>query len=113
MTNVFYLLETAPTVGSKRKRIDDEGENTVKVAKKQRGHSEESVSTSEPEPTKRGGRSRRVQRSKQEKEDKEKARPSNTAAPILSEDDSVIVLDDDTVENGEAAKRQFLIQLRN
>ncbi|XP_035035999.1 ATPase family AAA domain-containing protein 5 [Hippoglossus stenolepis] len=92
--------ETAPTVGGKRKRMDDEGENTVKVAKKQRGnHSEESISTSEPEPTKRGGRSRRVQRSKQEKEAKEKARPSNTAAPILSEDDSVIVLDDDTVEN--------------
>ncbi|XP_053298851.1 ATPase family AAA domain-containing protein 5 [Pleuronectes platessa] len=91
--------ETAPTVGSKRKRMDDEGESRVKVAKKQRGHSEESVSTSEPEPTKRGGRSRRVQRSKQEKEAKEKARLSNTAAPILSEDDSVILLDGDTVEN--------------
>ncbi|XP_060946846.1 ATPase family AAA domain-containing protein 5 [Limanda limanda] len=89
--------ETAPTVGGKRKRMDDEGENRVKVAKKPRGHSEESNSTSEPEPTKRRGRPRKVQRSKQEA--KEKARPSNTAAPISSEDDSVIVLDEDTVEN--------------
>ncbi|XP_019958449.2 ATPase family AAA domain-containing protein 5 [Paralichthys olivaceus] len=88
--------EMAPPVGCKRKRMDDEGENTVKVAKKQRGnHSEENVSTSEPEPTRRG-RTRRGQKSKLEKE--EKARLSNIASPILSEDDSVIVLDEDTVE---------------
>ncbi|KAF0032608.1 hypothetical protein F2P81_014898 [Scophthalmus maximus] len=88
--------ETAAPVGGKRKRMDDE--NAVKVAKKQRGnHLEESISMPEPEPTKRGGRTRRAQRSKLEMEVQEKA------APILCEDDAVIVLDDvllgdDTVE---------------
>lgn len=83
--------------------MDDE--NAVKVAKKQRGnHLEESISMPEPEPTKRGGRTRRAQRSKLEMEVQEKA------APILCEDDAVIVLDDvllgdDTVEKGELAKR--------
>ncbi|XP_071329968.1 ATPase family AAA domain-containing protein 5 [Trachinotus anak] len=85
-------LPTEPVAG-KRKRIDDEGENAPKVAKKQRGdHSKESVSIPEPEPTKRGGRTRRTRRSKQEEEEKEKA--SNKAAPTPSEDDSVVVLDD-------------------
>uniref|UniRef100_A0A8D3AL34 ATPase family AAA domain containing 5a n=1 Tax=Scophthalmus maximus TaxID=52904 RepID=A0A8D3AL34_SCOMX len=79
--------ETAAPVGGKRKRMDDE--NAVKVAKKQRGnHLEESISMPEPEPTKRGGRTRRAQRSKLEMEVQEKA------APILCEDDAVIVLDD-------------------
>ncbi|XP_039978836.1 ATPase family AAA domain-containing protein 5 isoform X2 [Xiphias gladius] len=97
-------LPTEP-VGGKRKRINDEGENAVKVAKKQRGnHSEENMSTPEPEPTKRGGRTRRAQRSKLEEEAKEKARPSNKTAPILSEDDSVVGLDDLPLEEDTVRK---------
>lgn len=69
--------------------MDDEGEVTAKVAKKQRANcAEENIS--EPEPTKRGGRTRRGQRSRPE----EKAKPSVQAAPIPSEDDSVVVIDD-------------------
>uniref|UniRef100_A0A3B4YSN4 ATPase family AAA domain containing 5a n=1 Tax=Seriola lalandi dorsalis TaxID=1841481 RepID=A0A3B4YSN4_SERLL len=82
----------AEPVGGKRKRIDDGRENTAKVAKKQRGnHSEENVSTPERETAKRGGRTRRAQRSRLEEEEKEKTRPSNKTAPIPSEDDSVVV----------------------
>lgn len=81
----------------------------VKAAKKQRGVcSEENVSTPEPETTRRGGRPRRLQRSKpEEEEEKEKDKPSNKTAS--SEDDSVVVLDDlilgeDAVKKGEVAK---------
>uniref|UniRef100_UPI0037E7891F ATPase family AAA domain-containing protein 5 n=1 Tax=Semicossyphus pulcher TaxID=241346 RepID=UPI0037E7891F len=77
-------------VGGKRKRTDDEGETTAKVAKKQRANaSEDNVSTLEPEPTTRGGRTRRTRRSKQEEE-----KPSVKPAPVPPEDDSVVVLDD-------------------
>ncbi|XP_069005351.1 ATPase family AAA domain-containing protein 5 [Embiotoca jacksoni] len=90
-------LPTEP-VGGKRKRRDDEGENTAKVVKKQRStRSEEKVS--EPEPTKRGGRTRRAQRSSPAEEDeeevvKEKAKPSVKSAPIPCEEDSVVIIDD-------------------
>lgn len=73
--------------------MDDEGEMTVKVAKKQRANSlEENISA--PEPTKRGGRTRRAQRSRSDEGANEKAKPSVKAAPIPSDDDSVVVLDD-------------------
>ncbi|KAG7504487.1 ATPase family AAA domain-containing protein 5-like [Solea senegalensis] len=93
--------ETAPQAGGKRKRMDDGGENAVKVAKKQRGnHSDENVP--KPEPTKRGGHARRGKRFEPEKEAKDKVKPADISAPILCEDESVIVLDDllvnDTVE---------------
>ncbi|XP_023250976.1 ATPase family AAA domain-containing protein 5 [Seriola lalandi dorsalis] len=94
-TRVTGTSLPAEPVGGKRKRIDDGRENTAKVAKKQRGnHSEENVSTPERETAKRGGRTRRAQRSRLEEEEKEKTRPSNKTAPIPSEDDSVVVLDD-------------------
>lgn len=80
--------------GGKRKRMDDEGEMTVKVAKKQRANrSEEKLPTPEPEPTKRGGRTRRAQRSREEGV-KEKVKPAVQMAPIPQEDDCVVVLDD-------------------
>nr|XP_033501420.1 ATPase family AAA domain-containing protein 5 [Epinephelus lanceolatus] len=82
----------AEQVGGKRKRTDDEGETTVKVAKKQRACVEEKVS--EPEPTKRGGRTRRSRRSKPEEEVDDKAKPSVKTAPIPSEDDCMIVTDE-------------------
>ncbi|GLD66733.1 ATPase family AAA domain-containing protein 5-like protein [Lates japonicus] len=94
-TGVTSASVPAEPVGGKRKRTDDEGEKTVKVAKKQRGnHSEESASTPEPEPTKRGGRTRRAQRSKLQEGAEEKSKPSTKTAPIPTEDDSVVVLDD-------------------
>uniref|UniRef100_A0A7N6AYE4 AAA+ ATPase domain-containing protein n=1 Tax=Anabas testudineus TaxID=64144 RepID=A0A7N6AYE4_ANATE len=70
----------AEPIGGKRKRIDDEGANAVKVAKKQRASSsQEDISTPELERTKRGGRTRRLQRSKPE---------------VPSTDDSVIIVDE-------------------
>ncbi|XP_070703677.1 ATPase family AAA domain-containing protein 5 [Pempheris klunzingeri] len=95
VTTVTSTTQSAEPVGGKRKRIDDEGEMTVKVAKKQRANSsEEKTSSPEPEPTKRGGRTRRAQRSRPDEGLNAKAKPSVKAAPIPSEDDSVIVLDD-------------------
>lgn len=87
--------------------MDDEGEVMVKVAKKQRANcSEEKIPTPEPEPTKRGGRTRRAQRSRLEEGATEKAKSSVQTAPIPPEDDSVVVLDDlllgeDTGKKGE------------
>lgn len=75
--------------------MDDEGEMTVKVAKKQRANcSEEKIPEPEPEPTKRGGRTRRTRRSRLDDGVNEKAKPSVQTASIPSEDDSVVVLDD-------------------
>ena len=75
--------------------MDDDGVMTVKVAKKQRADcSEENISMSEVEPTKRGGRTRRGRRPKLEEEEKEKTKLSLKTAPNQSEDDSVVVLDD-------------------
>lgn len=68
-------------VGGKRKRADDEGDVTVKVAKKQRSSSSptgEHVSTADSEPAKKGGRTRRS-----------RSKPS-----VKAEDDHVIVVDD-------------------
>lgn len=86
--------------------MDDEGENTVKVAKKQRANnSQENISTPDPEPTKRVGRTRRSQRSRLE-EKEETARASNKTSPVLPKDGSVIIVDDlllgeDTGKKGE------------
>ncbi|XP_045897487.1 ATPase family AAA domain-containing protein 5 isoform X1 [Micropterus dolomieu] len=89
VTRVTSTTLPAEPVGGKRKRQDDEGEMTVKVAKKQRANSsEEKSSTAKPEQTKRRGRTRRAQRSRQE-EVNEKAEAS-----VRTEDDSVVVLDD-------------------
>ncbi|CAK6964868.1 ATPase family AAA domain-containing protein 5 [Scomber scombrus] len=93
-TRVTSTLLSAESVGGKRKRMDDDGETTVKVAKKQRANrSEKNISTSEVEPTKRGGRTRRSKRTELE-EEKEKSEPLHKTAPDLSQDDSVVVLDD-------------------
>ncbi|KAM9345886.1 ATPase family AAA domain-containing protein 5 [Symphorus nematophorus] len=95
VTRVTSNTLPAEPVGGKRKRMDDEGEMTVKVAKKQRADSsEENISTAELEPTKRGGRTRRARRSRPEDGANEKAKASVKAAPIPSEDDSVVVIDD-------------------
>lgn len=98
MMNIFYLQQPEPTtggltdaepVGGKRKRMADEGENTVKVAKKQRANvCQENIFTPEPQPKKRGGRTRRAE----EKKDKS-AGGSNKASPLPSKDDSVIIVD--------------------
>uniref|UniRef100_UPI003AAECB60 ATPase family AAA domain-containing protein 5 isoform X2 n=1 Tax=Centroberyx gerrardi TaxID=166262 RepID=UPI003AAECB60 len=94
VTKITSAPLSAEPVGGKRKRID-EGEMTVKVAKKQRSNrSEENTSTPEPEPAKRGGRASRALRRRLEEEAKEKAKPLVEAAPIPSQDDSVVVLDD-------------------
>ncbi|XP_044186916.1 ATPase family AAA domain-containing protein 5 [Thunnus albacares] len=94
-TRVTSTSLSAEPVGGKRKRMDDDGVMTVKVAKKQRADcSEENISMSEVEPTKRGGRTRRGRRPKLEEEEKEKTKLSLKTAPNQSEDDSVVVLDD-------------------
>lgn len=86
--------------------MDDEGENTVKVAKKQRANNlQENISIPEPEPTKRGGRTRRTQRSKLvEKE--EEAKASNKSAPIPT-DDSVIIVDELLLGEGTGKKGEL------
>nr|WKN12651.1 Atad5a [Photocorynus spiniceps] len=93
-------LSADPVVG-KRKRMDDKGELPVKVAKKQRANSSgEKLST--PEPTKRGGRTRRGQRSRSEEEGGDETTPSVKAAPIPPEDESVVVpLREDAGRNDE------------
>ncbi|XP_019120578.2 ATPase family AAA domain-containing protein 5 isoform X1 [Larimichthys crocea] len=113
VTRVTSVPLSAGPVGGKRKRTDDEGEMTVKVAKKQRANSsEEKTSTAEPESTRRGGRTRRSQRSRQEEEANEKTKPSVKAAPIPPEDDSVVVIDDlllgDDTEKKDVVKEDVL-----
>lgn len=77
----------------------------MKVAKKQRANSsEEKISA--PESTKKGSRTRRAQRSRLDEGADEKAKPSVKTAPIPSDDDSVVVIDDllmgeDTGKKGE------------
>ncbi|TDH02801.1 hypothetical protein EPR50_G00156510 [Perca flavescens] len=93
LTRVTSTALPAEPGGGKRKRMDDEGEMTVKLAKKQRANCAEE-NNSEPEPKKRGGRSRRARRSRPEDGADEKAKPSVKTAPIQSEDDSVVVIDD-------------------
>lgn len=96
----------AEPLGGKRKRMDDEGENTVKLAKKQRANNlQRNTSTPEPEPTKRGGRTRRSQRSKLgEKE--EEAKASNKTAPVPA-DDSVIIVDELILGEGTGKKGEL------
>nr|XP_020512165.1 ATPase family AAA domain-containing protein 5-like isoform X1 [Labrus bergylta] len=97
------------SAGGKRKRADDDGETTVKVAKKQRANStQEKISTSEPELTKRGGRTRRGQRAKQEDGGTEKTKPSVKASPIPPEDDSVVVVDDVLLVDDDAEKKDVV-----
>ncbi|KAK2893932.1 ATPase family AAA domain-containing protein 5 isoform X1 [Channa argus] len=93
-TRVTSTPQPAEPVGGKRKRMDDEGGKALKVAKKHRANDcQENISTPEPEPIKRGGRTRRSQRSRPE-EKEEKAKPSNKSPPSLPKDDSVVVVDD-------------------
>lgn len=79
----------------------------MKVAKKQRAtHSEEKTSMPETEPTKRGGRTRRAQKARLEEEEA-KEMPSSRTAPILPEDDSVVVLDDLLLREDTGKKREI------
>ncbi|XP_029997562.1 ATPase family AAA domain-containing protein 5 isoform X2 [Sphaeramia orbicularis] len=111
-TNVSSTPVPAEAVGGKRKRKDDNGEITGKMAKKQRAtRSGEKVCQPEAaaEPTKREGRTRRGQKPVlKEEEVKKGAKPSIKRAPIPSEDDSVIVVDDLLV--GQDAEKQDVVK---
>ncbi|KAM9843976.1 ATPase family AAA domain-containing protein 5 [Aulostomus maculatus] len=89
VTGVTSTPASVEPVGGKRKRMGDHGTN---VAKKPRASRSEESSL-QPEPTKRGGRTRRSQRARLEKE-KAKEEPSPRSAAILHEDDSVVIVDD-------------------
>ncbi|KAM9745967.1 ATPase family AAA domain-containing protein 5 [Menidia menidia] len=86
---------TSESVGGKRKRRDDVGEKTVKVAKKTKSNHLE-------EPPKRGGRTRRSQRSRLEEEEGVKS------SPFTSDDDSVIVVDDEDTGTKDVVKEEVL-----
>lgn len=92
----------AEPVGGKRKRTDGEVDAMVKVAKKQRANaSEEKISPAEAGSTKRGGRTRRTQRSKPEEQTNDGTKAADKGPPVLPEDDAVIVLlDEDTEKKG-------------
>lgn len=92
----------AEPVGGKRKRTDGEVDAMVKVAKKQRANaSEEKISPAESGSTKRGGRTRRAQRSKPEEQTDDGTKPADESPLVLPEDDAVIVLlDEDTEKKG-------------
>nr|WKN12650.1 Atad5a [Cryptopsaras couesii] len=90
---------SADSAVGKRKRMEEEGEMPVKVAKKQRANSSgEKLSTAEPEPTKRGGRTRRGQRSRSAEEGRDEPMPSVKAAPIPPEDEAVVAGRNDEVK---------------
>uniref|UniRef100_A0A3B4ZSR2 ATPase family AAA domain-containing protein 5-like n=1 Tax=Stegastes partitus TaxID=144197 RepID=A0A3B4ZSR2_9TELE len=92
VTTAASTPRPAEPAGGKRKRREDDC--TEKAAKKQRSNqSEESISTAEPEPTRRGSRMRRAQRSRLEEEVKEKAKPSLKPAPIPAEEGSLFSTD--------------------
>ncbi|XP_056263581.1 ATPase family AAA domain-containing protein 5 isoform X2 [Pseudoliparis swirei] len=93
VTRVTSTTLPAEPVGGKRKRMDDEGGMSVKVAKKQRANCAEEKK-SEPEPTKRGRRTRRARRASPEEE--ENALPSVETAPVPSDDDDSVVFIDDS-----------------
>ncbi|KAM4717535.1 ATPase family AAA domain-containing protein 5 [Anableps anableps] len=99
------------TVGGKRKRKEDERENNVKVAKKQKSsHSEQNISPAEP--PRRGGRTRPAQRSRmKEDEMKEKTKLTLKSAPDPSEDESVVVVDDLTLEADTGGKESVKEEL--
>lgn len=92
----------AEPVGGKRKRTDGEVDAMVKVAKKHRANAlEEKISPAEAGPTKRGGRTRRAQRSRPEERTDDGTKPADKNPPVLPEDDAVIVLlDEDTEKKG-------------
>ncbi|XP_008284819.1 ATPase family AAA domain-containing protein 5 [Stegastes partitus] len=107
VTTAASTPRPAEPAGGKRKRREDDC--TEKAAKKQRSNqSEESISTAEPEPTRRGSRMRRAQRSRLEEEVKEKAKPSLKPAPIPAEEGSVLVLDDELL--GEDAGKKDVVK---
>lgn len=89
-------------VGGKRKRTDGEADAMVKVAKKQRANAlEEKISPAEAGSTKRGGRTRRAQRSKPEEQTDDRTKAADKNPSVLPEDDAVIVLlDEDTEKKG-------------
>ncbi|XP_074552897.1 ATPase family AAA domain-containing protein 5 [Halichoeres trimaculatus] len=86
-------------IGGKRKRRDDGEGMTVKAAKRKRSSSSE-IPTPDPGPAKRGGRSIRGQRSRQED------KPSVKAAPVTPEDGSAALLHD--VEEKDVLKEDVL-----
>lgn len=74
--------------------MDDEGEATAKVAKKQRANST-------VEPLKRGSRMRRALRSRPEEDTSNSTKPLVKAANVLPADESVVEpLGDDIVTKG-------------
>lgn len=80
-------------VGGKRKRTDGEAEAAAKVAKKQRADTdEEKIPPAESRPTKRRGRTRRSQGSKEQSE------PADKGPPAPPEDGAEIVLLDENDE---------------
>lgn len=84
----------AQPVGGKRKRTDGEAEAAAKVAKKQRANTDdEKISPAESVPTKRRGRTRRSQGSKEQKDGG--AEPADKGPPAPPEDGAVIVLLDE------------------
>ncbi|XP_037544266.1 ATPase family AAA domain-containing protein 5 [Nematolebias whitei] len=84
--------QSAKSVGRKRKRTEDERESMMKMAEKEKSnHSVQNIATADP--PRRGKRSLRS-REKKEEELKEKLRP----APVPSEDDCVLIVDDQILE---------------
>lgn len=84
-------------VGGKRKRTDGEAEAAAKVAKKQRADTdEEKIPPAESRPTKKRGRTRRSQGSKEQKDDR--AEPADKGPPAPPEDGAEIVLLDENDE---------------
>ncbi|XP_017277479.1 ATPase family AAA domain-containing protein 5 isoform X2 [Kryptolebias marmoratus] len=96
----------AESVGGKRKRSEDGRGGVMKVAKKQKSnHSVEGISKAEQEPPKRRRRGLRSRVKEEEEEEvKEKLKPSPTSAPVPSEDDSVVVVDDLILEEDAGKK---------
>lgn len=90
-------------VGGKRKRTDGEAEAAAKVAKKQRADTdEEMIPPVESRPTKRRGRTRRSQGSKEQKE------PADKDPPAPPEDGAVIVLLDEDNEKKDVVREDVL-----
>lgn len=85
--------QPAKSVGRKRKRSEDERESMMKMAEKEKlSHSVQNISKAEP--PRRGKRSQRL-RVKKEEEMKEELK----FAPVPSEEDCVIVVDDLILED--------------
>ncbi|XP_034395396.1 ATPase family AAA domain-containing protein 5 isoform X2 [Cyclopterus lumpus] len=104
VTRVTSITLPAEPVGGKRKRMDDEGGMSVKVAKKQRAYYAEEKKSG-PEPTKRRGRTRRARRASPEEGENEKALPSVETAPVRSDDDDSVVFIDDSLLGGNTGRK--------